>query len=148
MINSYIGSIMNMKCDVYIQQNSQTKSGTIARQWVYHITIPCKIEPLKTGGALGRGDNKVFDHGPDNSYDEIFQLKMKSPVPLSRRYRVSSIRDNRGGVVYKELDRYGQPDMIFEVTSNHAELDPLGKISYYETTLKRVEVQRNDSTSS
>lgn len=148
MINSIIGSIMNMRCDVYAQQNAQSKSGTITREWVYLKTIDCRVEPLATGGALNRGDNKVFDHGTDNSYDEMFQLKMKSPVPLSRRYRVSAIRDNAGNIVYKEIDRYGQPEMIFEVTASHAEIDPLGKVNYYETTLKRVEVQKNDSTSS
>ena len=48
---------------------------------------------------------------------------------------------------YREIDRYGQLDMIFEVISSHAEIDPLGKVSYFETTIQRVEVQHNDSTS-
>lgn len=147
MINSVIGSIMNMKCDIYVQQNAQSNSGNITREWVYDRTINCKVEPLKTGGALNRGDNEVFDHGGDNSYNENFQLKVKSPIPISRRARITSIRDSKGAVVYKEIDRYNQPDMIFDVTASHAELDPLGRISYYETTIKRVEVQRNDSTS-
>lgn len=147
MINSIIGSIMNMKCDVYIQQNAQSSSGNITREWVYDKTIDCKVEPLKTGGALGRGDNKTFEHSDNNSYSERFQLKVKSPIPISRRSRISSIRDIAGNVIYKELDRYNQPDMIFDVTANHAEIDPLGRVSYYETTIQRVEVQYNDSTS-
>jgi hypothetical protein len=147
MINSIIGSIMNMKCDIYIQQNAQSSSGNITREWVYDRTIDCKVEPLKTGGAMNKGDNKNYDTGNENRYTEHFQLKIKSPIPISRRARISSIRDNAGNVIYKELDRYNQPDMIFDVTSNHAEIDPLGKICYYETTIQRVEVQHNDSTS-
>lgn len=149
MINSLIGSLMNMTADILIQQNSQNSSGTISRQWIYHTTIPCKVEPLGTGGALGRADNKIFDaEGANNAYSERFQLKMKSPIALSRRYRVTSIRSSDGTVVYKEIDKLNTPDMIFDVTANHAELDPFGKIHYYETTLQRVLVQKNDTSSS
>jgi hypothetical protein len=147
MINSFIGSIMNMTAEIYIQQNTQADSGNVTRQWVYDKTLDCKIEPIKSGGALGRSDNKTFDYGSDNSYQERFQLKMKSPEPLSRRWRVSGIKDISGNSIYKEIDRYGQPDMIFDVTASHAELDPFGKISYYETTIQRVMVQQNDSNS-
>ena len=147
--NSFIGSIMNMKADVYIQQNSQDSTGNIVREWVYSRTIACKVEPIKAGGALNRADNKTFDaSGVDNAYLERFQLKMKSPDAVSRRFRVSSIRDSNDNVVYKELDRYGLPDMIFDVTASHAEIDPLGKVSYYETTIQRVMVQKNDTNPS
>ena len=135
---------MNMRCDIYIQQNEQTNSGAISRNWVYDKTIDCKIEPLKTSGAIGRGDNKSFEDNKNNEYLENFQLKMKSPINLSKRWRISSVRSSQGEVIYKEIDRYGNPDMIFEVTASHAEIDPLGKISYYEVTLKRVMVQDND----
>jgi hypothetical protein len=145
MINSIIGSIMNMKCDVYKQQNSQSATGAISRNWVYSQTIDCKIEPLKAGGALGRGDNKAFETSGNDEYTENFQLKMKSPINMSKRWRVSAVRSNDGSIIYKEIDRYGEPDMIFEVTASHAEIDPFGRISYYEITLKRVQVQ-NDST--
>lgn len=147
MFTSIVGSIMNMSADIYVQQNSQTKSGNVSREWVYQKTIRCKIEPIKLGGSTNRGDNKTFDVGPENRYMELFQLKIKSPVPISRRSRVTAIRDNKNGQVYKEIDRYGEPDMIFEVTASHAELDPLGQISYYETTVQRVEVQNYDTAS-
>jgi hypothetical protein len=145
MINSLIGSLMNMTADIYIQQNSQSSSGNITRQWVYSKTISCRVEALKTGNGMGRTDNKVFDYGNENAYQEHFQLKMKSPEPLSRRWRISSIKDSSGNVVYKEIDRYNQPDMIFDITASHPEVDPFGKTHYYETTIQRVLVQQNDS---
>lgn len=147
MINSLIGSIMNMKCDVYAQQNTQTSTGNIAREWVYDRTIDCRVEPIKLGGSTNRGDNKSFDSGENNFYSEHLQLKMKSLIQLSKRSRISSIRDSNNNSIYKEIDRYGHPDMIFEVTASRAEIDPLGRVSYYEITIQRVEVQRNDSTS-
>ena len=147
MFNSIMGSIMNMKADVYIQQNAQSTSGNVTREWVYDKTIGCRVEPIKSGGASNSGDSKTFDVGPENSYHEKLQLKVKSPVQISRRSRISAIRSNDNLSAYREIDRYGQPDMIFEVISSHAEIDPLGRVSYFETTIQRVEVQHNDSTS-
>lgn len=147
MPNSYMGSIMNMTADVYVQQNTQSEnSGVILREWVYDQTIPCKIEPVK-GGAGSRYDNKRFDIGKHNEYDEKLQLKMKCLVRFSKRWRISGIRSSDGQQVFTEIDRYDQPDTAFDVTASHAVLDPFGKIAYYEVTLQRVHIQ-SDNTSS
>jgi hypothetical protein len=66
MINSFIGSIMNMKADVYRQVNSQTDSGAITRRWVYLATIQCRVEAPTIESATTRNDNKQFDQGRDN----------------------------------------------------------------------------------
>jgi len=145
MINSLVGSIMNMSADVYIQQATQNKSGNIQREWVYSSSLACKVEPMSSGNALSHSNNESFGTNKDtHSFSDNFQLKMKCMFPLSRRSRVSSIRTSDGEVIYKELDRIGQPDMIFNVTSCYADIDPLGRISHYEVTLERVPVQKND----
>ncbi len=147
MLDSYIGSIMNMKADILIQENRQSQSsGTMVREWVYDRTINCKIEPVKTTGASTRTDNKKFDIGKHNEYDEKLQLKMKCLTPFSKRWRISNIRSSDNKSVFFEIDRYDNPDTIFDVTASHAVLDPFGKVSYYEVTLQRVHVQ-NDNTS-
>ena len=146
MLDSFIGSIMNMTADIYTQQNQQSPtSGTITREWLYDRTIKCKVEPLKTAGGGNRYDNKRFAMGTFDEYDEKLQLKLKSLVPFSKRWRVSGIRSNDGKQVYTEVDKYENPDTIFDVTASHAVLDPFGKVSYYEVTLQRVHVQ-NDNT--
>jgi hypothetical protein len=148
MLGSYIGSVMNMTADIYIQKNKQSeKSGVLVREWIYENTIPCKIEPIKTTTAATSGDNKRFDIGKNNAYDEKLQLKMKCLVPFSKRWRISGIKSSDGHQVYVELDKYDTPDTIFDVTASHAVLDPFGKVSYYEVTLQRVHVQ-NDNTES
>ncbi len=135
-----------MSADILIQQNQQSESsGVLLREWVYNKTIQCKIEPIKSGGASNRSDNKRFDIGKHNEYDEKLQLKMKCLTPFSKRWRVSGIRTNDGKQVYFEIDKYDMPDTIFDVVSSHAVLDPFGKISYYEITLQRVHIQ-NDNT--
>ena len=141
----YIGSIMNMTADVLIQQNKQSeKSGTIKREWVYDRTIQCKIEPVK-GGAGSRYDNKRFDIGKHNEYDEKLQLKMKCLVPMSKRYRISTVRSNDNKPVFIELDKYDNPDTVFDVTASHAVLDPFGRVAYYEVTLQRVHIQSDNT---
>jgi hypothetical protein len=148
MNNSMIQSIMNMTADIYKQQNKQSSSsGTVRREWVYDKTIQCKIEPLKSSGGGNRYDNKRFDIGKHNEYDEKLQLKMKVLLPMSKRWRIHSIRTNDGKQVYTEIDKIDNPDTIFEITASHAVLDPFGKISYYEVTLQRVHVQNDSNTS-
>lgn len=146
MSSLYIGSIMNMTADVFVQKNIQSEiSGSLKREWVYDQTIKCKIEPLKSSGGANRYDNKRFDIGKHNEYDEKLQLKMKCMVPFSKRWRVSTIKSSDGKQVYVEIDKYDTPDTIFDVTASHAVLDPFGKVAYYEVTLQRVHVQ-NDNT--
>ena len=147
MLNSMIGSIINMSAEVYMQQNTQDPaSGAISREWVYEKTISCKVEPIKSGGASTRGDNKQFDKGQYGGYAEKLQLRVKAPELFSKRWRINDIRTSDGKQVFVELDRYGQPDSIFEVFSSHPVLDPFGKISYFEAVLQRVPVQANDNS--
>jgi hypothetical protein len=149
MLNSFITSIMNMKADIYKQQNFQDPgTGAISREWVYEKTIQCKIEPVKTKGTSTKGDNKHFgnNQGGSAEYTEGLQIKLKCTELLSKRWRISTIRSSDNQQVFIEIDRYNQPDTIFEVTASHAVLDPFGKISYYEATLIRVPIQDNDKT--
>jgi hypothetical protein len=147
--SSFIGSIMNMTAQVYVQQNVQdANTGAISREWVYSKTIECKIEPIKARGTSSRGDNKIFNDSNNGlgAYDERLQIKLKGLELLSKRWRIESIRSSDGQQVFLEIDKYDKPDTIFEVTSSHAVLDPFGKISYFESNLVRVSVQDNDQT--
>lgn len=146
--NSFVGSIMNMSADVYTQQNTQDENtGAIIRGWVYSHTIRCKVEPIKTSSTSTRGDNKAFaTSGADAGYSEKLQLKVKSTQLLSKRWRLENIKTSDNKQVFIEIDKYNQPDSIFEVYSSHAVLDPFGKLAYYEAVVQRTPVQHNDKT--
>lgn len=135
---------MNMKADIYIQQNSQTSSGNVTRKWLYDQTIPCKIMAVSLKGGRAVGDDKSFTRSV-NGYQEDIHLKMQSPIILSKRWRISAIRTNDNQPVFFETDRFGQEDTIYEVVSNHAVLDPFGRIVYYEANLRRAVIQDNDT---
>lgn len=145
MLNSYINTVMTMKCDVYVQQNTQSDSGMIGRKWAYSKTIPCRIEPINSRGSSNSPDNKVFESGGRKEYYENLDLKLKTTTLLSKRWRISSIRDNKNNKLFLEADLLDQPDTIFEVVGSHPILDPFGNISYYEVALMRIPVQSNDT---
>ena len=148
MLNSFVGSIMNMSVEVYKQQNTQVPgTGAISRQWVYDRTINCKAEPMSGGGVSSKSENKSFGKGQDGGYSEKLHLKVKTLTLLSKRWRLQNIKSSDGKQVFVELDKYDQPDSIFEVISSHAVLDPFGKVSYFEAVLQRVQIQNNDKTS-
>jgi len=147
--SSLVASIMNMSAEVYSQQNTQNaNTGAISREWVYKKAVPCKIEPISSTGSSTNADGKSFSttQNGNATYNEGLSLKMKSMDLMSKRWRITNIRSNDGRQVYIEIDKIDQPDTIFEVVSSHAVLDPFGKISYYETTIQRVNVQDNDKT--
>ena len=136
---------MNMKADVYTQQNMQDPdTGEVKRQWVYEKTISCKVEPVKVSSNTGRQDSKFFDKGPSREYTDHLQLKIKCIEQLSKRWRITAIRSSDGKPVYTEIDKYDSPDSIFDINSSHAVLDPFGVVSYNEAMLQRVLVQDND----
>lgn len=145
---SFITSIMNVKADIYTQTNAQDpNTGSITRQWSYYKTVQCKIEPVKVGGASTKGDNKSFAPSGDAfGYSEKLQLKIKTTQLLSKRWRIENIRSSDNQQVFVEIDKDGKPDSMFEVFSSHAVLDPFGKVSYFEATLQRVQVQTNATT--
>ena len=136
---------MNTKADIYIQEYSQDpNTGAVLRSWSYAKTIDCKIEPVKVHGASTRTDNKVFKSGSEGDYNEKLQLKIKCNELLSKRWRIENIRSSDNKPIFIEMDRFGDPDTIFEVTSSHPTLDPFGRIAYYEAVLLRVQAQNND----
>lgn len=139
---SFVGSLLNMTADVYLQQNVQDpNTGSILRQWVYDRTIQCKINPVKAKGPSSQTDNKGFSKGSDKDYDEKIQLRMVCFELLSKRWRIQNIRTSANEQVFIEIDKQDQPDTIFEVTGSHAVIDPFGKIGYYEAVLVRSEIQ-------
>ena len=145
---SFVASIMNMKADIYKQQNVQDpETGAVTREWVYKKTIQCKVEPIKVGGSSTRSDNKIYEKTAEGAYTEKMQLKVKALELMSKRWRIENIRSSDNKSVYIEIDKTDTPDTKFEVTSSHAVLDPFGRISYYESVVTRVQVQDDDPTS-
>lgn len=138
MFKSYIASHMNMKADIYIQKREQSDSGIITRKWIYDQTIECRAEAIDTLRQI-----KTIDLSVDGFVDRLI-VRLKTVEPIPRRCRISYIRDNDGKSIFSELDKISEDPTNFEVATSHAITDPFGRISYYETILRRAVVQEND----
>lgn len=145
MNNSYISTIMNMYADIYIQENTQNAdTGSIERHWEYSRTVRCLLEPSKSSGTSTHADGKQFADGPIG-YRETLQLRGKFITQLSKRWRVSNIRSSNNEIIFNQNDLNSNPPTIFEVVSCHPMTDPFGRLSHYDVTLERVNVQNNDT---
>ena len=132
--------LLNMHCDVYVQQKSQdSNSGTINREWVFNQTIECHIDILNSSGASVSDNNKNFG----TVYSEEEKIKLKTKTPLSKRFRITNIKNRAGEVLFIETDKIDNPPTIFEIESYHPRLDPFGNILFYESNLRRVGVQQS-----
>lgn len=130
-----------MKAEVLHQTTSQDVStNAINRNWVILKIIPCQVIPIKETGSTSTSDNKTFS----KEYSEELQTKIYTLDPLSKRWRVSNIKNNSDVSIYQEIDRVSSPPTIFEVYGSHPVLDIFGNVQYYESHLRRVQVQSND----
>lgn len=134
-------SLYNMTAELYHQITSQDENtNAIERRWVILKKISCSIVPIRESGGSATSDNKIFD----KDYIEELEIKMYSSERLSKRWRVSQIRNSNQEEAYVEMDRVSQPSTIFEVFASHPIFDMFGNVQYHENHLKRVMVQSND----
>lgn len=131
-------SLYNMTAELYEQKTSQDQSTfEIKREWQLYDIIPCMIVPIRESGGSATSDNKVFTA----EYIEELEIKMYTSKRLSKRWRVSAIKNNNRESMYTEIDRASDPDTVFEVFASHPIFDIFGNVQYYENHLKRVQVQ-------
>ena len=141
MYGGVSNALLNMTADVYVQENVQDEaSGEIKREWTFSKKIICHIDIISSEGAATPDNNKLFNE----KYSQEEKMRMKTKEPLSKRMRVSNVRNREGAVIFVERDQIDNPPTIYEIESHHPRLDPLGYVLYYETNLRRVSVQTND----
>jgi hypothetical protein len=130
--------LLNMTCDVYVQRQTQDLDhGGIKRNWVFDKKITCHIDIISSTGANTPDNNKDFGF----IYFEEEKIRLKTKDPLSKRHRISNLKNRAGEVVFIENDKIDSPPTIFEIVSYHPRLDPFGNILFYESNLRRVGVQ-------
>ena len=59
-------------------------------------------------------------------------------------YIKRGIKNSKKEELYTELDRISEPSTIFEVYASHPIFDIYGNVQYFESHLKRTQVQSND----
>jgi hypothetical protein len=143
MYRCITGSMYTMSAGLYIQSSYQDElTGKIVRSWDKDGTIRCLVVAIKEVGAASKADAKRFEDG--GVYKEILDIRMHTPIPLSKRWRISDIKDSSGDYPYLEMELNGSPPTIFEVYGSHPMFDVIGRVQYYDNFLRRVAVQDND----
>jgi hypothetical protein len=127
-----------MKLDVYGQktvQNADTKE--LIKSWRYIKTIPCLAKSIISSGVRSPANevdiSKVF------YIEEVIKIRTKDK--LSRKWKVSNIRDIHDNVLWEEAEIPGGASTIFEVVGSTPIVDATGRLIEFETTLQRSEVQ-------
>lgn len=134
-------SLFTLDAEIYHQISEQDpETNEFKRRWVLFKAVPCAILPIRQTGSSTTSDNKFYS----KEYIEDLETRMHTMEQLSKRWRVSSIKNSYGEILYKEIDRVSEPPTIFEVVGSHPVVDMFGKVQYYENFIKRVLVQGND----
>ena len=140
MYGSISVGLMNMTADVYSQENEQDeKTGAIVRRWVFKQNIECFVDIFSHSGSTSLENSKDFS----DIYKEEAKYMLRTRIPLSKRFRLSNIKNRAGELLFMEQDQIDSPPTIFEIYSYHPRLDPFGHVMYYEANIRRVSVQSN-----
>jgi hypothetical protein len=127
-----------MQLDLYQQVIKQDENtGEIVRNWLYVRTIQCLAKSQISSGIRTPANDKDIS----KTYDAEEIIKIMTGERLSRKYRVSKIRDLDENILWEEADIPGSPPTIFEVVGSTPILDGFGQILEYESTLQRTKIQ-------
>lgn len=129
-----------MLADVIHQTNFQNAAGQISRNWDYEN--PAKTVKNYTRSILGGGIRVVGSTERfDTDYEDVEYAKMRVPYPISKRARISNIRDEiSGNLIWKRVDQDGNEyPIIFDVLGVAPVIDPFGEIVEYEVLIKGVQ---------
>lgn len=106
-------------------------------------------EGLETFNCIARGilDGGIRVAGTTERWNEIYdavdyvRITFPARVRLSRRDRITNIRDNRGNIIWREEERADQAPTVFEVTGITPVVDPFGRHIENMALLERADTQ-------
>lgn len=134
--------------------NQDTETGEIIRLWqptdLTDDPQTPQNEGLQTFRCLARGiiDGGIRVSGTTERFSEMYEnvdyVKITFPasVILSKRDRVTNIRDGKNNIIWKEEEQIGSPPTVFNVMGVTPVIDPFGRHIENQALLERAEVQR------
>lgn len=137
---SLASSLMPLQLDIYLQLDTQDKnSGAIKKEWAYYKTLYCAAKGIVSNSASARsGDKQTLN----TKYSNEQILEIRSIEPITYREKVTNIRDQKGNVLWKEINFPSETPTVFEVISSTPITDPFGNILAYNSIAKRSENQQ------
>jgi hypothetical protein len=131
------GAMFTMKADILlptVTQNAMT--GQVEKVYSLSETINCSAESIDTTSTTDTASGKKFR----DRYEEYDVIHIMAGMPLSKRTRVTNIRDASGKLLWPQYERPAVPQ-VFEVRGCIPITSPFGQVSFYKILAARVEVQ-------
>lgn len=102
-------------------------------------TFRCQARAIVDGGIRVAGTTERFDSLYDNV--DYVQITFPTSVRISRRDRITNIRDRKGNVIWKEYDQPEEPPTVFNVNGVSHIIAPLIGHTENKALLSRAERQ-------
>lgn len=140
MFDCLNSAYFSMKFDL---QTLAVTQNTVNMQFVKTWTtteanVPGLVEPLVSVSASKGVSGKRFE---TLDYTETQYFKLHTNKRLSKRDRITNVRDASGTKIFLEMDANGEPATIFEVVGESPVVDPFGGINHWTYLVNRVEIQ-------
>lgn len=125
-------------------------SGAIERTWIDDDgtttpqqgiikDVPCVAYGIMTSGVKGQGNTQNFDDIYTNV--EWIRVYVSPNTNVTKRDRITRIRDKSGNVIWKEEESQDGPPTVFSVMGITPIPGPFGRVVELQVLLKRAEVQ-------
>jgi hypothetical protein len=137
-MNSLVDSILNMKMDVYAQQDVQDPdTGAIKKTWLYTRTVPCYAKGIISNSTSRTSDKQSMG----NSYVNQQIIEIRTESKLNIREKITNVRDSKDVVIWSELNYPTETPTVFELIGTTPITDPFGGVLGYNSSAKRSENQ-------
>lgn len=121
------------------EPNTLDDPDTVENEGAVLESFNCEARGIVDGGVRVAGTTERFGQ----MYEDIDYVKITFPIStkISRRDRITNIRDQSGNVVWKEEDQPDAPPTVFEVTGVTPIIAPfVGAVEQF-ALLKRAQRQ-------
>lgn len=102
-------------------------------------SFKCLARGIVDGGIRVAGTTERFSETYDNA--DFVQMWFPAGVNITRRDRITNIRDPRGNILWREEERMDQAPTVFSVVGVTPLIDPFGRHTESKALLERAEGQ-------
>ena len=137
-MNNLVDSILNMKMDVYVPQDTQDpNTGAIKKEWIYSETVYCYAKGIITSSGASTSDVQKMS----NRYTNKENIEIRTTARVTLRDKITNIRDSADNVIWSELNYPTETQTVFELLGTTHITDPFGGVLGYNCSARRSENQ-------
>jgi hypothetical protein len=137
-MNNLVDSILNMKMDVYVPQDTQDpNTGAIKKEWIYSETVYCYAKGIITSSGASTSDVQKMS----NRYTNKENIEIRTTARVTLRDKITNIRDSADNVIWSELNYPTETPTVFELLGTTPITDPFGGVLGYNCSARRSENQ-------